>query len=345
MSRPPWVLGGKDPLQDRRALAGALEDLAGRARRTHTKGVAGTRPPLLLLAAGAMDTLSADAGADLVADPDLMAAAGRAGIDVAARSVAEGEQLRGFVSAVRGAAGEQWVADRLINGELPVPDGTVTAMLHDFGLPGVDITLRDGAGDVLGAANVKIAGTSAVVAEHIERYADAVPVVYATSDAVPIHIGVPVVGPAGFIGDGLEPVVVDIGVPSTHFSDEVTAALAADIAEATILDDLPCLSAGMVGIRAVRRLQTGASLAEVSRGMGEDTVRSGAAFIGGNVVGSLGAAGAGTAGAAVVAGWAAHGAMEVRRSWRDARLADTRLADMADQILWSARNVRHRGAG
>lgn len=337
MKRAPWLLGGVDPMQDRRGLADGAEELARAARRSHPRGVPDVRPPLLLLAAGAIDSLvadSTDVEADLIDHAELVRAAERANIDVGAMSAAEGEELRGFVSAVRGAAGEQWVTERLVSGELPVPDGTVTAVLHDFGVPGVDLTFHDGVGALIGAANVKIAGTADVVTEHLDRYADVVPIVYASSDAVTgaARMGVTVLEAGEQWDANTGPVVVDIGAPSTRFTDELTGALSAGVAEASVLDEIPWFSAGMVGIRAMRRLQAGASLAVASRAAGEDSIRSGAAVVAGRVVGELGLAAPVTAAAAVAAGWAAHGALEVRRSWKDAARADTLLAELADQI-------------
>ena len=336
MTPTPWVVrGGDDPLIVRRDLADQAEGMVAWAMRRHHRSGRDRGAPLVV-AAAALDGLAADPpDIELVGDGELAAAAGRAGIHLSAMTEAQAEQLRGYVSAVRGAAGENWVVDRLAAGDLPVPAGTDRVVLQDFTAPGADLVFYGTGGEILSAANVKVAADADVIIEHLSRYADSVPIVYATSDAAAdaARRGLVVLdGQAGDV-DFDSPVVIDVGHSSGDFEAEVLEALdgVADAADFG-LGDLPWFSLGMIGLRALRRVQAGASRADALQETGRDAVRAGAVLAAGKAATELGAGDPLTLAISVGVGWTASAAMDVRATWRSAGHADTLLADLADQV-------------
>ena len=338
-SLPP-VLSGNDPLSPRTDLMYAVTARAEEAVRSVRASQAGRRrAPVLLIVGATIDSLR-DASVerpdvDLIDQSELEQAASRANIDTGALEVATQEELRGYWSAIRGAAGELHVTEQLASGELPLPVGTDTAQLEGFTVPGRDISFFVG-DDYATAANVKIASSADVIVEHFARYAETVPIVYASSDAAAdaAERGYSVIDATQEWVDVDGPVVVDIGVPSNEFDEIVTGDLAdapldlgVDLDADRILDEFPWLATGMIGVRAVYRLAKGASAADVARATGRDATTAAAAITGGKLVATLGGPDPVSFAAGIAAGWSAHAALEVRRAWKDHGDSDEALAD------------------
>lgn len=144
-------------------------------------------------------------------------------------------------------------------------------------------------------------------------------------------------GGAVDLADG--PVVVDIGVSSATFDAEITPYL--DGAEAAdgfaLLPEVPWFSVGMIAVRGIARLRSGASTADALRAAGGDAVRAGATLAVGKTAGLMSLPDPATAAAAVTAGMAVSAAIEVRRTWRAAESRDGQLAGLADAFIarWS----------
>lgn len=333
MTRAPWVLrGGDDPLAARRVAADHADHLRG---RTSDRLASRTGVPLVVVAA-TLDGLSAqDAYGDLLSDQELALAADRAGIDLASVDPSTMEELRGYLSALRGAAGEHAVVSLLTTGALPAPAGADIVTLEPFTTPGVDLHFVGPGLDT--AANVKIAADADVILAHFARYASQVPIVYASSDAAAdaAERGLRVIAAGDALDLAAGPVVVDMGVASDTFDNEIIPYLDGSHVEdgLDLLPDIPWFSVGMIAVRGIARIRAGASAAEAARQAGNDAVRAGVTLAAGKTASIVGLPDPATAAAAITAGMAASAALEVRRSWRAAALRDSQLGALADAFV------------
>lgn len=129
----------------------------------------------MVITAATLDALTVgNTHGDLLPTKELALAAQRARIDLSAVGAPTGEHLRGYLSALRGAAGEYRVVNMLAAGDLPVPAGTEQVTLEPFTTPGVDLHIVGHRLDT--AANVKIARDADVIVEHLVRHANEVPI-------------------------------------------------------------------------------------------------------------------------------------------------------------------------
>jgi hypothetical protein len=280
------------------------------------------RPPLTVTAAGSLDAvaLGGRPRIDVLTTDELAVAAERAHIDLAAATEADEPALQGFVSALRGTAGELHTLEALNDGSLPAPGAAVHAELIAHHHPGVDLAFRDSGGAVVDTANVKIAADPDVVLRHLGRYPE-VRMIYAPTDTAERlgRMGFEVVGPSGIIpAEG--PVIVDLGSPTASFDDQVRGALAGTVVDATtpLWQLVPWFGFTAVGIRAVRRLAAGADPATIRTLGTGDAVVAGAA----STSGKLAALATGSALSAIpfvlVGAWTAQAAVATRRNWRQA---------------------------
>lgn len=280
-----WVRPAKDSV---RLLAVAAAFDAVRASRSGTGIIEG---------AGTPDERDLET---LLAGTDLEGALLRSGGGGFAPGYNSEEATRAVLYGVRGAAGEYWVMERLIDGDLPVPAGADRVELIDFHEPGMDLRFFSGGTEVV-AANVKIAKDAAVVIRHLERYPD-MALVYASSDAAAAaaRAGYRLIdADASTFALNGEPVVVDIGRASYEFDAEIVStldALAGTGAEGVAFDPsidlsvaVPWLSVAAITARATRRARSGAPLRVVVRGASADGVTAGVGLGTGSVVSSLGA--------------------------------------------------------
>lgn len=325
---------GLDPAADARRLAEQVDERltewrAGRA-------VWAARPPVLVVAGAAMDLLRvrADPRVDVLAPQELQEAAQRANIDLAAARAAEEPSLQGFISAVRGTAGELHALDQLAAGSLPAPPGTAQVDLIEHTYPGVDLSFSDAAGHVIDTANVKIAADPGIALRHLGRHPD-VRLVYAPTDTAERlgTMGFTVVQPDGDIPvDG--PAIIDLGRPTVDFDQEVRSALDATVVDAsTPLSHLvPWFGLAAVGTRAVRRLASGASAGDQRRLVTGDLAVTAAAATSGRVT-TL-ALGSGFAGIpfALVAAWVSQAAVATQSSWRDAAKRQRQLQEAVQTL-------------
>lgn len=350
MSRTPWVLGKqeRDPIDERRVLADRAERLSARVVRA----LGGSTGAPLVVVMAALDAMAmADPAGDLLPPAELARVAERTGIDLGDIDAPSVEQVRGYLSALRGAAGEYEVLDGLAAGTLPVPPGTNQVTLEGFTVPGVDLQLLGPGIDT--AANVKIASSADVIVDHFSRFGEQVPIVYASSDAAAdaASRGLRVLQAHDLLDLGHGPVVVDIGVPSTTFDDRILPYIGGvdlgrvgvgntlDVVDTVgLLPEIPWFSVGMIGVRAVARLMAGMAAADVVRGVGGDALRAGTTLATGKVAAAAGLPEPASAAVVIAAGMAVTAALEVRRTWRDAADHDVEVGILAEDFLerWGA---------
>ena len=337
--RPLLLRDGDDPLESLRPLVDRWESMAYRAIGPYVGDHRSPDRPLLLIGAAALDGyLIALDDVELIGDSELVDSATRAGLSDFRIDTAQAEELRGALTALRGAVGEQWVIDHLNSGSLASPSGATAAELMGFTNPGTDIAFTGNDGQLLAQANVKVASSAQVILEHFERHPD-VQIVYASSDAAAdaARRGLRVLQ----MGDPIEahhPVVVDIGRSSTDFDNDIVDHLPAirgldDLASvADFLDAIPWFSMGAIAVRAFHRLQAGGQRADVLRESGRDALVSTAGAAASHVAASVTSSEPSVALIAVAASSLTYAATEVRRSWRDTAEGLRRAADLAEQI-------------
>jgi hypothetical protein len=308
---------GKDPRERGRALRdeGAkllINAAAGRAMWA-------ARPPLTVTAAGSLDAvvLGGQQRIDVSLTTDeLAAAAERAHIDLAAATEADEPAIQGFVSALRGTAGELLTLEALNDGRLPAPGRAVHAELIAQHHPGVDLAFYDAGGAIVGTANVKIAADPEVALRHFGRHPD-VRLVFAPTDTAErlARMGFEVVGPSGVIpAEG--PVVVDLGSPTAGFDEQVRWALAGTVVDAStpLWQLVPWFGFTAVGIRAVRRLAAGADRATVRTLGAGDAAVAGAASTSGKLAAWATGSTLSAIPFALVGAWTAGAAVATQRS-------------------------------
>ena len=273
----PSSAGGKFELRERfSGLVDRYETSVARGHRLHGVRVS---TPVLITAVGVEAVVAMHGSPDLLGDSEFAEAALRAGVSGFRVDGAEAERVRGALTALRGAVGEQHVESLFSRSELTMPGGTAAARLTTFTEPGADIVFRDRHGDVIDLANVKVAATAQVIAEHFGRYPN-VRIVYASSDAAAdaAHrlVDVAVIGQGSPIPTSGK-VVVDVGRSSGEFDADIDAAidhLAAGWDDyLDWLDQIPWISGGMVAYRVLRRMQAGEGRAQALKEAGRDTVK------------------------------------------------------------------------
>jgi hypothetical protein len=214
-SRPPRAIRrtGHDPRHQLQKTVTAQWDRLAESSRA--RALLAGRPPISIVATGSLDgAVTARPRIDVLAPNELAAAAERANIDLAAATAADEPALQGFVSALRGTAGELHTLEALVDGALPAPLGTASAELVTHTHPGVDLVFRDASGQVIDTANVKIAATPDVALRHFGRH-DEVRLVYAPTDTAERleGMGFEVVRPGGVIpAEGNT--IIDLGRPT-----------------------------------------------------------------------------------------------------------------------------------
>lgn len=349
---PRLLRHGGDPIDAVRVVVARYEELARSSRERyltsfvsprptgggtgHGQSDIGTRPPLLVVAATGIDAASAEHLTDdaymPLGDTELEWAARRAGLENFDIDGADTEQLRGVLTSVRGAVGEQWVLERLRDHQLPVPEGAVAAELLPFTTPGVDLVFTDDGGATVGTANVKIAGTADVVLRHFERHPD-VAIVYATSEAATdaASRGVPVVALGNPLPEGT-PVVVDIGRSARSFDEEIGATLSSadQMNHWDAIDLIPWFSVTAIGVRAALRLRAGAPRDRVATQVGRDVTAAGAALVAARIASRITNSEPTTALIAMLTSALTFGALDVRRAWTtlpDGLTAATMIAE------------------
>jgi hypothetical protein len=337
VTKTPWLVRGHEtePMEERRRIVERAEKMA-RDSIASRPSRAGRERALLVYATPALDVLTTPVvtdNVDLLGDSELAVAAERANVGHFDWHTAEAESVRGALTALRGAAGEYWVLERLASGELAMPAGAVAVELMAHHHPGVDLRFTDAMGDTVALANVKVAMNETVVLRHFGTYPD-VPLVYATSDAaagVGRH-GI-VVETGGTLETVSEPTVVDIGVLSTEFDDQIGGALAGGgIAEAQFFSSFPWFSSVAIMYRAVQRVHAGEARAEVLLEVAGDGGRAGGGYLAGSVV--AGATGSPLAGlpAAIVGAWAVGATLDVRKVWAGAVDSDRVVTEMVEMM-------------
>jgi hypothetical protein len=324
---------GHDPRAELRLTVSEQWDRL--AESSQARAVLAGRPPISIVAAGSLDgAVASPARIDVLAPDELTAAAERAHIDLAAASTADEPALQGFVSALRGTAGELHTLEALADGALPAPVGTASAELVTHTHPGVDLVFRDARGHVLDTANVKIAANPDIALRHFGRHDD-VRLVYAPSDTADRleRMGLEVVRAGEPVPtDGN--VIIDLGTPTGLFDTQVRDALAGTVADATtpLWQLVPWFGFAAVGIRAVGRLSTGADHTVVRQhAMGDAAVAATA-----SAVSKAAVIGTGSAFAAVpfalVGAWAAQALVATRRSWRQATAQQRQLRERLGEL-------------
>ena len=329
-ARPPRRLRrqGRDPARDVEALRADAERL--RSDALTNRSTWSRRPPLLVAAGASWDAVQAtgvDARVDVLAPDELTAAAERAYIDLSAARAADEPALQGFVSALRGTAGELHALDLLSEGKLPTPDGTsrVELITHEF--PGVDLAFLDADGSLIDTANVKIAASPDIALRHFGRHPD-VRLVYAPTDTAERlgTMGFPVVAPD-------EPIpaeghtVIDLGVPTEVFDRQIRDGLAGTIVDAStpLWVLVPWFGLSGVAVRAIRRMAFGARPG--SNRLRDDLLVTASATGAGQGAALAGASALVAVPFALVGSWVAQAAIASRRSWRDAATRQRQLRD------------------
>jgi hypothetical protein len=252
--------------------------------------------PISIVTAGIVDGVRSHAwvnhlgsnvnAADIMSSDDLKTALQRAGIGGFHPGTADEAQLRGWVSALRGAEGEVAVERDFLDHKLPMPSGTFQVQQLDFTNPGSDYNFLDSRGHILGSANLKIAQSDNVIIEHFRNHPD-VNLVYTTSDAAQdaAHHGYQVIGIHDQIPAIHGPLVVDIGKSSHTFTDPILNDLHNGTHEGLLhsrLHQLPWISGTIIGWRAYQRYKKGVELGENLRQSGQDaTVSAGVLAVGG----------------------------------------------------------------
>jgi len=336
MQRPSKT-GGKHELRERIRVLADRYETALHAGRCRIGVLAAT--PVMITAVGVDAVIASHGDPDLLGDSEFAGAAERAGVGGFAIDGADAERARGALTALRGAAGEQHVQHLFDTGQLAMPSGTSSARLTAFTEPGSDIVFWDASGDVVDAANVKIAASARVIVEHFSRHPQ-VRIAYASSDAAHDaargHLAAAVVG----VGDPIPHsghVVVDIGKSSVEFDTEIRSAVTAletgwdDYFD--WLDQIPWISGGAVAYRALRRIQAGESRARTLRATGKDAVKV-------TVGKSVGAAAATVTNSeptifllATASTVVANAIFEVRESWDAASAPLRHVANQAEDLL------------
>lgn len=293
------------------------------------------RPPLLIAAGASWDALHTtrvDARVDVLAPDELTAAADRAYIDLSAARAADEPALQGFVSAVRGTAGELHALDLLSEGKLPAPDGTsrVELITHEF--PGVDLVFLDAAGSLIDTANVKIASSPDIALRHFGRHPD-VRLVYAPTDTAERlgAMGLPVVAPDGTITAEAH-TVIDLGTSTEVFDRQIRDGLAHTVVDAStpLLALVPWFGLSAVAVRAIRRMAFGTQ-------PGGNRLRDDLLVTSGATGAGQGAALAGASALvavpfALVGSWATQASVASRRSWRDAATRQRQLREAVNKL-------------
>ena len=334
-TRPPRRLRrqGRDPARDVAALRAEAEQL--RADALANRSGWSQRPPLLIAAGASWDALQTtgvDARVDVLAPDELTAAAERAYIDLSAARAADEPALQGFVSALRGTAGELHALDLLSEGKLPAPDGTsrVELITHEF--PGVDLEFQDAGGNVIDTANVKIAASPDIALRHFGRHPD-VRLVYAPTDTAERlgTMGFPVIPPDGTIPTEGH-TVIDLGTPTEVFDRQIRDGLAGTVVDTStpLWALVPWFGLSAVAVRAIRRMAFGAQ-------PGKNRLRDDLLVTAGTTGAGQGAALAGASALvavpfALVGSWATQAAIASRRSWRDATTRQRQLREALNQL-------------
>lgn len=343
MTRSPLLLRRDgDPLDTLVPVVERFEKLAMQSLEKYRKPSGDGPTPIVIIGAATLDTLLDDPeGVDLIGDLDLAEAAERSGMSEFSFGTAEAEELRGALTALRGAVGEQWVLDGLNSGDLSGPAGTTTAQLLGFTEPGSDLAFTDADGNLIAQANVKIAQSARVIREHFENHPD-VPIVYASSDAAQDaqRLGFQVIT-GGDVPESIEHVVIDIGRSSKVFDQEIATGLGlgewtADQASALdLLDAVPWFSTAAIAVRAIQRLRAGASRAEVIRESGRDATVAVAGLASGKVAASATSSEPSIAAIALLASSLTYAATEVRRDWRQTSTGLGIAASFAERLTGS----------
>lgn len=334
-ARPPRRLRrqGRDPARDVEALLAEAEQL--RADTLSSRSRWSRRPPLLIAAGASWDALQAtsvDARVDVLAPEELTAAAERASIDLSAARDADEPALQGFVSALRGTAGELHALELLAAGQLPAPAGTsrVELITHEF--PGVDLAFRDASGSLIDTANVKIAASPDIALRHFGRHPD-VRLVYTTTDTAERlgAMGFPVVAPDGTIPhDGH--IVIDLGTPTEVFDRQVRDGLTATVVDAStpLWAFIPWFGLSAVAVRAIRRMAFGAQPG--SHRLRDDLLLTAGATGAGQGAALVGASALVAVPFALVGSWATQATIASRRSWREATTRQRQLREALNRL-------------
>lgn len=266
---PPGAGSAVEPLGEPYLWAA----LVARSRRLNETVLAGPpAPPGRSLDPTLTGAVAGEQALETITAPDVppdwySEVAGRLGID-ADTVVGLGSDpaaMEGLTFLVRGFRGEQLVDGWLADGVLAGPPGTSASLADTTNQPCWDVAFVDGSGEAVALANVKITSSADVVRGHLDAHPD-VGIVYTTSDAAgPLAADptVTVIGPGdAWPVDAAGPVVVDLGVASGELHGEVASALDAVGADGgsslagEILDAVPFLALGIVGLRAARRAVT-----------------------------------------------------------------------------------------
>jgi hypothetical protein len=226
-----------------------------------------------------------------------------------------------------------------VNGTLRAPSGTTTIEFLDLIDPGSDLRFSRSDGSVIGRATIKIAATAAVIVRHFDAHPD-VAIVYASSDAAADAAGhgFDVVSGEAPVIPGRRPVVVDIGRSSADFDRAIRGTLT-DIGRlegilsvAELLEHLPWLSLGMIGVRAINRLQAGDAYAGVARSAGHDVIALSSETLASHAASSVTGFDPTVALVAMFAAGLTHASMVVRRGWNDTRLSHEHVASLAEEV-------------
>lgn len=267
-----------------------LPQLAGEYRIRHEREV-------LELAALAADVGMADIkslGLEPEPDPQLLEAFQRA---YPSRSVddlrqASEEQLQGWANGIKGTLFEVWARDMLNAGgsvgDIKLPPGAAAVLADPPVQPGWDLAIVDEAGETLERLQLKATSSLGYVKGALEKYPDFSVIVPQELDG------------AAALDDRLEAV----DVTNEHFNEVVDEQLG-ELSESAVtdllhqsaefaFDALPAASAVVIGVLEGRQVLMGRSTVEQS-------LRRGAARLGGSVVYSVLGAGLTAAGAGVVA--------------------------------------------
>jgi hypothetical protein len=327
--RPPRAI--RKTGHDLRSEAARFRDQGDRLLDTMRLGreVWSVHPPLAIVTGASLDAsvMNATPRVDVLAADELTAAAERANIDLAAATSADDLALQGFVSALRGTAGELHALELLSEGRLPAPEGSASTELIAHEYPGVDLVFRDQTGRLIDTANVKIATSPDIALRHFGRHPD-VRLVYAPTDTAErlAEMDIELVRPDGIIpAEGR--VVIDLGAPTETFDLQVREALAGTVVDTStpLWQLVPWFGIGAVGIRAARRLSSGADPSAVRQlAIGDaavttvaSTTAKAAALATGSTLGAIPFA--------VVGAWAAQAAVATRQTWRQAAAQEQQL--------------------
>ena len=328
-----------DPLDSLRNVAEGYENLVTNALAAHRARLRQPSIRLLIIGAPAFDAVvQQSTHVELIDDGELAEAAARAGIDGFDFDTTHAEELRGALTALRGAVGEQWVINQIASDQLPVPVSAIAAELQGFTHPGSDIAFTGPDGSVVAQANVKIAGSARVIVDHFRRHPD-VSMVYASSDAAAdaerrglqvIKFGEPL--------NADDAVVIDIGRSSREFDNQIAEGLGLGGGiehtdwDPDAIDALPFFSIGAIAVRATQRLRAGANRAELVRESGRDVVVASAGTVSNRAAAAVTSSEPAIVAIAAVASSLTYAATEVRRNWKELGIDLQRVADDAEHL-------------